>query len=499
MRPFNASRIVPFSALLILALSLTSGRARAQLRLADLNADGKVNFADLAKLGQYWGRPRAQVDIAPLPAGDGIIDFKDAAYLARHWLEEYEELGHIEWIDHASVKMWQGGNVIYVDPRNLSESPHDATHVLVTHAHGDHYSTSSIANVSGPQTQFVAPPDVVTSYGSGHAILPGQTIEVAGLRISGVAAYNTDKTNHPKENNWVGFVVQLGPSRVYCAGDTSATDEMKALTGIDVAFLPVDGVYTMTAEEAADATAYFNPQLAIPYHVRSSPDAAQRFAEHAACEVKIMTTGETISLEDWIADDSPIAHWKLDEQTEATAYDSIGDCNGTLHGDPNWMPAGGQIAGAIELDGVGDYISTDFVLNPANGPFSVFAWIKGGLANQVVISQTNDAAIGPNWLAADSSGCLMTSVTPPGRLPLPLYSTSVITDGDWHHIALVWNGSHRVLYVDETAVAEDDEPRAGLAGAVGDLYFGAAYDLQPESFFNGLLDDICIYDSAVKP
>ncbi|MBN2268970.1 MAG: MBL fold metallo-hydrolase, partial [Sedimentisphaerales bacterium] len=119
-------------------------RAAAQLRLADLNADGTVNFADFSKLGQYWGQSQAVVDIAPLPAGDGNIDFKDIAFLARHWLEEYPELGYIKWLGHASVKMWQGDNVIYVDPRNLSESPHDATLVLVTHTHGDHYSASDI-------------------------------------------------------------------------------------------------------------------------------------------------------------------------------------------------------------------------------------------------------------------------------------------------------------------------------------------------------------------
>lgn len=496
----NVSRSLVVAILVVLLVG--GGSVGADLRVADLNADGRVNFADFSRLGQYWGQSQPSVDIAPLPSGDGVIDYKDVALLARHWLDEYEELGCIQWLGHASVKMWQGGNVVYVDPRNLSESPHDATLVLVTHTHSDHFSAADIAKVAGAGTQFAGPADVVAAYGSGQTILPGQTIEAAGVTVSAVAAYNTDRPNHPQGNNWVGFIVELGSTRIYCAGDTSLTDEMKAMTNINVAFLPVDGVYTMTADDAAEATAHFMPQLGIPYHWGTSVGTladAQRFAEQAACEVKIMTAGETICLEDWITDSPLIAHWKLDEAEGSIAYDSLGDRDGTLHGEPNWLPGGGKMAGGLELDGQDDYVSTDFVLNPADGAFSVFAWVKGGLPGQVVISQTNGAATGPSWLAADSSGCLMTSVTPPGRVALPLFSGFVITDDDWHHIGLVWDGSYRSLYADEAEVARDAEARPGLAGATGGLHFGAAYNLDATRFFDGLIDDICIYDIAAEP
>jgi hypothetical protein len=43
------------------------------------------------------------------------------------------------------------------------------------------------------------------------------------------------------------------------------------------------------------------------------------------------------------------------------------------------------VDGALECDGIDDYISTDFVLDPEDGSFSVFAWIKGGVPGQVII------------------------------------------------------------------------------------------------------------------
>ena len=207
---------------------------------------------------------------------------------------------YLQWLGHASVKIWTEDTVVYVDPRNLSASPHDATLVLVTHTHGDHYQRADIGKVSGPGTTFIAPPDVVQQYGKGEPIAPGQTIELAGVPVTGVAAYNPSKQFHPKSRNWVGFVIELGSKRVYVAGDTDLTDEMKGLEDIDVAILPAGGVYTMDAAEAAEATGHINPQLAIPYHwgdIVGTLADAQRFVALAQCPVKIMSVGETISLD----------------------------------------------------------------------------------------------------------------------------------------------------------------------------------------------------------
>lgn len=467
--------------------------------VVDLNGDGIVNLMDFSKLAQYWLQEEPSVDIAPPPLGDGKVDFKDLAVLAEHWLEGYTEIVYIQWLGHSSVKVWAEDVVIYIDPRNLSESLHDATLVLVTHSHGDHYQPADIARVSGPKTLFTAPPDVVALYGKGQAIAPGQTIQFDGFSVTAVPAYNTNKPNHPKSNNWVGYIIEIASKRIYAAGDTDLIEEMKTLGDIDVAILPAGGTYTMNAQEAAEATKYIKPLLAIPYHwgqnVGTLSDA-ERFAEMAACNVKIMSVGEILSSKDWLKDFSLIAHWKLDEAEGTTAHDSAGDNDGTIHGEPLWQPTAGKIDGALQLDGIDDCVSTPFVLNPADGAFSVFAWIKGGSPEQVVLSQTD----GTNWLCTHpSDGKLMTNLIPPaGRFaPPPLISESVITDGVWHRIGFVWDGSQRMLYVDDVEVAKDTQTQ--LAGSTAGLYIGAGKSFEPGSFWSGLIDDVRIHDRSVSP
>jgi len=441
------------------------------------------------------GDPNSPVGDEPFPNG-GIINM--GAYggtaEASMSLSDAGKVIYIQWLGHSSVKVWAGDVVIYIDPRNLSTSPQDATAVLVTHSHGDHYQRADIDRVSGPETIFFAPADVVALYGKGQTILPGQTIQFDDVNVIGVPAYNS---NHPKANNWVGYIIEIASKRIYIAGDTDVIEEMKSLGHIDVAFLPAGGTYTMNAQQAAEATNYIKPLLAIPYHwgqIVGTISDAQRFASFATCNVKIMSAGEIISSDDWLKDFSLIAYWKLDETAGLVAHDSAGDKHGTLNGNPIWQPDGGKIDGALRFDGDGDYISAPFVRNPADGKLSVYAWIKGGTPGQVIISQTG----GENWLLADpSAGNLMTELKGTGRNIRTLTSQTIVTDNDWHRVGLVWDGSNRVLYVDDAEVAGDTQ--GNLAGSNGGLNIGAGKNLEPGSFWAGLIDDVRIHNRAVSP
>jgi N-acetylneuraminic acid mutarotase len=193
-------------------------------------------------------------------------------------------------------------------------------------------------------------------------------------------------------------------------------------------------------------------------------------------------------------DPTLIAHWALDEAEGTVAYDSAGVNDAFVVGGTAWQPSGGQVNGALQLEGIDGCAIASPVLNPAGGPFSVFAWIQGGAPGQVVISQLN----GANWLGLDPSwGCLMTELCSPGRNGFPLNSEILVTDGNWHRIGFVWDGVYRTLYVDDVMVAEDTQD--GLESSIDGLYIGCGKAMEVGTFFSGLIDDVRIYNRAVRP
>jgi hypothetical protein len=195
-----------------------------------------------------------------------------------------------------------------------------------------------------------------------------------------------------------------------------------------------------------------------------------------------------------IDDPTLLAHWALDEMEGEVAYDSAGVNDASLIGEPRWNPDGGHVAGALEFDGLDDSISTPTVLNPSGGPFSILAWVQGGMPGQVVMSQFN----GANWLATDTtSGCIMTQLCASGRGGGPLQSEIVITDGAWHRVGFVWDGLYRSLYVDDTLVAQDSQ--TNLGGPIAGLNIGCGSDSAVGTFWLGLIDDVRIYNRAVHP
>jgi hypothetical protein len=188
------------------------------------------------------------------------------------------------------------------------------------------------------------------------------------------------------------------------------------------------------------------------------------------------------------------ASWKLDETEGLVAADGVGENDGTLHGGPLWQPEGGKMGGALLLDGVDDYITTAFVLDPAAGPFSIFAWVKGGAPGQVIVSQES----GVNWLMAGASdGGLSSELKSSGRTGKTLKSAASITDGAWHRVGFVWDGSDRILYVDDIEVVRDTQ--TALVGTYTGLHIGAGGTLAPSSCWKGLIDDVRIYDRVMVP
>jgi len=195
-----------------------------------------------------------------------------------------------------------------------------------------------------------------------------------------------------------------------------------------------------------------------------------------------------------LPDPALLAHWALDETEGDIAYDSAGVNDGVLNGDPLWQSSQGMKEGALQFDGQDDHVSTNPALNPAEMPFSVFAWVKGAVPEQVIISQQD----GADWLLTDSQGCLMTNLESGGRgRGGPLMSEMLIADDNWHCIGLVWDGLDRILYVDEIEVGRDRQ--AGLMDAYSGFHIGAGHDLDPRSFWAGMIDDVRIYDRVVIP
>jgi hypothetical protein len=194
---------------------------------------------------------------------------------------------------------------------------------------------------------------------------------------------------------------------------------------------------------------------------------------------------------------APLAHWKLDETEGTIASDSVGKHHGTLMGEPIWRPTGGWIDGALEFDGIDDHVEAPFVLDPQNGPFSAFAWVKGGGPEHAILSQAD----GSNWLKANAQGNLSTELRPMlgTSVNRPLHSEVFITDGQWHHVGLVWDaiGGARILYVDEVEVARDAVDT--LWASQNSMHIGVPARLNFPHRWSGLIDDVRIYSRVVKP
>ena len=203
----------------------------------------------------------------------------------------------ITWLGHAGF-MLEGVKRVYIDPYQIKTGLPPADIVLVTHSHFDHFSQNDIKRILGDSTVIVAPSDCKMS-GNVRNVKPGDTIEIGGVRIEAVPAYNIGKRFHPKESGWVGYVVEMDGVRVYHAGDTDLIPEMKSINA-DIALLPIGGTYTMNVSEAIEAAKTIKPKLAIPMHFGSivgSTSDAINFCRKCPIDCKVPEIYEPIKVQ----------------------------------------------------------------------------------------------------------------------------------------------------------------------------------------------------------
>jgi hypothetical protein len=192
------------------------------------------------------------------------------------------------------------------------------------------------------------------------------------------------------------------------------------------------------------------------------------------------------------ADGDPhlVGHWRLD----GSANDSAGGNHGTLVGDPRWLndPVRGW---CLDFDGDGDYV--DVGESPSltfTGQITVAAWIKVRKFDRnwnAVITKGDD------WVLArtrdDNRVAFLCLGLTGGGWP-EVYSDDV-NDGNWHHIAGVYDGSKLIMYQDGRDV--DSKSLAGYINANWNRVLIGENGQAPNRFWNGLIDEVRIYSRAL--
>ena len=200
----------------------------------------------------------------------------------------------IEWLGHSGFRI-SGKIIIYIDPFHI-DSGKRADLILITHSHYDHCSLEDLKKIAGKGTVIIAPPDCLSQIRKIEGIEikianPVERIEERGVVIETIPAYNIKKQFHPRDNNWLGYIITIEGKRIYHAGDTDFITEMRSLKDIDVAMLPVGGTYTMDAKEASEAANSFSPKIAVPMHYSSivgKKEDAEEFMALFRGEAKII-------------------------------------------------------------------------------------------------------------------------------------------------------------------------------------------------------------------
>ena len=208
----------------------------------------------------------------------------------------------MKWHGHDTFSL-ESDIKIYFDPYKIAEKT-EADLILISHDHFDHLSLEDLKKISTNKTTIVTANECLNkitgiSYKEKIGIMPGENRIISGIRIRAVNAYNIDKINpdtkkpfHPKEDNKIGFLINIKGISIFHTGDSDLIPEMSDLRP-DILLIPVSGTYVMTAREAAQATETIKPKIAIPMHygtiVGSENDAIEFKNLVKSCEVQILT------------------------------------------------------------------------------------------------------------------------------------------------------------------------------------------------------------------
>lgn len=170
----------------------------------------------------------------------------------------------------SSIKIMKE-KTLYFDPLKTEEL-HDADYIFITHTHWDHFSSEDILKIKKEDTIIIGPSDILEEslnlgFSKENIIImkPNEELNIDSINIKTVPSYNKNKAFHPKENNWLGYVITIDNEAYYILGDTDALEENENIK-CDILLIPIGGIYTMDYQEAATFTNKINPKKVIPIH-----------------------------------------------------------------------------------------------------------------------------------------------------------------------------------------------------------------------------------------
>ncbi len=204
------------------------------------------------------------------------------------------ELNNVSVLAHSAIRI-EGEKILYFDPYHLTEAPKDGQIIFVTHDHYDHFSYEDIQKVAAEDAVFVMPESTkAQALAAGIpeekilAVKPDAKYKLKGLSFTAVRSYNPGKAFHPKENDWVGYIVTLGGLKYWIAGDMDDNEDARRVR-CDVALVPIGGKFTMDPEEAAALVNALKPKFAVPTHygdIIGTPEYGERFLSLLDPEIK---------------------------------------------------------------------------------------------------------------------------------------------------------------------------------------------------------------------